>query len=74
VRVISVNRLCFFSLIYNNIVPFVDSGSVDPETSEATDYHFGVFITRKLAQITNNTPIDIAFIVEDSPAARSAAN
>lgn len=69
-----IHIMTFYALIEDYVVSFVHPGAVDSQSSKATDYHLRMFVASKICKIAYYTPIDVSFIVKDSPTTRSPAN
>ena len=61
------------SLIEDNVMSFVDS-SAEIEFSYRPRHHFCMFVAGKVGSGTDDTVVDIAFIMKDSASSRSSSD
>ena len=57
------------ALIKDNIMALVDSGAFDAQPAECAHGHLSVFVAGEVGARAGDTPVNIAFVVEDSAAA-----
>lgn len=53
-------------LVEHNVMPFIDSRTINPASPESSHNHFRVLVSREARSRAYNGPIHVALIVEDS--------
>lgn len=69
-----IGRSLRVALIENNVMSFVDSGSFDAQFPQCADDHLGVLVAGEIAAGAGYAPIEVALIVEDGTAPRTATH
>jgi hypothetical protein len=73
-RVFRIVFSLLVALVKNDVMSLIDSSSFDALFAQCADYHLGVLVSCEVAARTGYTPVEIASIVKNSAASRTAAN